>query len=79
MAYRNTRVARDFLRRERQRPTYLKLLLDQRAQQSVQFLSYRTCCGRTVGMVENRLLFVSYTLRGTGIRIISARAAEPFE
>ena len=33
----------------------------------------------TVGMVENRLLFVSYTLRGTRVRIISARAAEPFE
>jgi uncharacterized protein len=33
----------------------------------------------TVGMVENRLLFVSYTLRGERIRIISARPAEPFE
>ncbi len=33
----------------------------------------------TVGMVENQLLFVSYTLREERIRIISARAAEPRE
>jgi uncharacterized DUF497 family protein len=33
----------------------------------------------TVGMVENRLLFVSYTLRSDRIRIISAREAEPRE
>lgn len=33
----------------------------------------------TIGMVENRLLFVSYTLRGKRIRIISARLAEPYE
>ena len=33
----------------------------------------------TVGMVENRLLFVSYTLRDERIRIISARLAEPYE
>lgn len=33
----------------------------------------------TVGMVENRLLFVSYTMRGERIRIISAREAEPRE
>jgi uncharacterized DUF497 family protein len=33
----------------------------------------------TVGMVERRLLFVSYTLRGDRIRIISAREAEPRE
>jgi uncharacterized DUF497 family protein len=33
----------------------------------------------TVGMVGNRLLFVSYTLRGERIRIISAREAEPRE
>jgi uncharacterized DUF497 family protein len=33
----------------------------------------------TVGMVESRLLFVSYTLRSTRIRIISAREAEPRE
>ena len=32
-----------------------------------------------LGMVENRLLFVSYTLRGDRIRIISARKAEPHE
>jgi uncharacterized DUF497 family protein len=29
-------------------------------------------------MVINRLLFVSYTLRGERIRIISARLAEPY-
>lgn len=33
----------------------------------------------TVGMVEDRLLFVSYTLRGERIRIISAREAQPRE
>ena len=33
----------------------------------------------TGGMVEDRLLFVSYTLRGERIRIISARLAEPYE
>jgi len=33
----------------------------------------------TVGMVEDRLLFVAYTLRGDRIRIISARLAEPYE
>jgi len=33
----------------------------------------------TVGMADNRLLFVSYTLRGERIRIISARLAEPYE
>ena len=33
----------------------------------------------TVGMVENRLLFVAYSLRGERIRIISAREAEPRE
>jgi hypothetical protein len=32
-----------------------------------------------LGMVENRLLFVSYTLRDDRIRIISARKAEPHE
>jgi uncharacterized DUF497 family protein len=32
-----------------------------------------------VGMVKNQLLFVSYTLRGERIRIISARKAEPHE
>jgi uncharacterized protein len=33
----------------------------------------------TVGMTEDRLLFVSYTFRGDRIRIISARLAEPYE
>jgi uncharacterized DUF497 family protein len=32
-----------------------------------------------IGMVENRLLFVAYTMRGEVIRIISARKAEPYE
>ena len=32
-----------------------------------------------VGMVEGRLLFVAYTMRGETIRIISARGAEPHE
>lgn len=33
----------------------------------------------TVGMVEEHLLFVAYTMRGEAIRIISARLAEPYE
>jgi uncharacterized DUF497 family protein len=32
-----------------------------------------------IGMVEGRLLFVVYTLRGERVRIISARQAEPHE
>jgi uncharacterized protein len=32
-----------------------------------------------IGMVENRLLFVAYSMRGENIRIISARGAEPHE
>jgi uncharacterized DUF497 family protein len=32
-----------------------------------------------LGMVQNRLLLVAYTMRGEKIRIISARAAEPYE
>lgn len=32
-----------------------------------------------IGMVEGRLLYVVYTLRGDVIRIISARGAEPYE
>jgi uncharacterized protein len=33
----------------------------------------------TIGMVDGRLLFVSYTMRQERIRIISARGAEPYE
>jgi uncharacterized protein len=32
-----------------------------------------------IGMVEGRLLFVGYTIRGDKIRIITARKAEPYE
>lgn len=32
-----------------------------------------------IGLVDGRLLFVSYTIRGTVVRIISARGAEPHE
>lgn len=32
-----------------------------------------------IGMVENRLLYVAYTMRGDSIRLISARGAEPYE
>ncbi len=32
-----------------------------------------------IGMVEDHLLFVAYTMRGDTIRIISARGAEPYE
>ena len=33
----------------------------------------------TLGMVEGRLLFVAYAMRGDVTRIISARLPEPFE
>ena len=32
-----------------------------------------------IGMVDNRLLYVAYAMRGEAIRIISARGAEPHE
>ena len=32
-----------------------------------------------LGMVDGRVLFVAYTMRGDIIRIISAREAEPYE
>jgi uncharacterized protein len=32
-----------------------------------------------IGLVEGRVLFVTYTIRGDVIRIISARGAEPHE
>jgi uncharacterized DUF497 family protein len=32
-----------------------------------------------IGMVDGRMLFVTYTMRGAVIRIISARGAEPHE
>ena len=32
-----------------------------------------------IGMVDDRLLFVAYTMRGEIVRIISARGAEPHE
>jgi uncharacterized DUF497 family protein len=32
-----------------------------------------------IGLVEDRMLFVTYTVRGEVVRIISARGAEPHE
>jgi uncharacterized DUF497 family protein len=32
-----------------------------------------------IGLVEGRMVFVTYTMRGDVIRIISARGAEPHE
>jgi len=32
-----------------------------------------------IGLVDGRMLFVTYTLRGDVIRVISARGAEPHE
>lgn len=32
-----------------------------------------------IGMARDRLLFVAYTMKDEAIRMISARAAEPFE
>jgi uncharacterized protein len=37
------------------------------------------CRYGVIGMVEGRLLFVGYTMRGEKIRIITARKAEPYE
>ena len=41
--------------------------------------SYGEARYTVIGMVENRLLFVAYTMRGDTIRIITARGAEPHE
>jgi len=32
-----------------------------------------------IGMADDRLLYVAYTMRGEAIRMISARGAEPYE
>lgn len=32
-----------------------------------------------IGLVESRMLFVTYAMRGDAVRIISARGAEPHE
>ena len=32
-----------------------------------------------IGLVDNRMLFVTYTMRNDTVRIISARGAEPHE
>ena len=32
-----------------------------------------------IGLVDGRMLFVSYAMRGAAVRIISARGAEPHE
>lgn len=32
-----------------------------------------------IGLVDDRMLFVTYTMRGDMVRIISARGAEPHE
>lgn len=32
-----------------------------------------------IGLVEDRMLFVAYTMRGDKVRVISARGAEPHE
>jgi uncharacterized protein len=41
--------------------------------------NYREGRFNILGMVDGRLLFVAFTLRGDIIRIISARGAEPHE
>ncbi len=50
---------------------------------AVEWLDERVAYGEdrfvVIGMVENRLLYVAYTMRGELIRIISARGAEPYE
>lgn len=32
-----------------------------------------------IGLVDGRMIFVTYTMRGDAVRIISARGAEPHE
>jgi uncharacterized protein len=32
-----------------------------------------------IGLVDGRMLFITYTMRGEAVRIISARGAEPHE
>ena len=50
---------------------------------AVEYVDDREDYGETrliiIGLVDNRLLVVTYTMRDEAIRIISARAAEPFE
>lgn len=50
---------------------------------AIEWLDYRRDADEPrfamLGMVEHRLLFVAYTMRGDRIRIISARKAEPHE
>ena len=50
---------------------------------AVEYVDDREDYGETrliiVGLVDGRLLVVAYTMRDEAIRIISARAAEPFE
>ena len=50
---------------------------------AVEYVDDREDYGETrliiIGLVDNRLLVVAYTMRDEAIRIISARAAEPFE
>ena len=40
---------------------------------------YREPRFNLLGMVDGRVLFVAYTMRGDIVRIISAREAEPYE
>jgi uncharacterized DUF497 family protein len=40
---------------------------------------YGEDCYVIIGMVDNRLLYVAYAMRGEAIRIISARGTEPHE
>lgn len=50
---------------------------------AIEFLDDREDYGEerfiSIGMAEDRILFVAYAIRGDVIRIISARAAEPYE
>ena len=50
---------------------------------AIEYVDDREDYGETrliiIGLVDNRLLAVVYTMRDVVIRIISARAAEPFE
>jgi hypothetical protein len=50
---------------------------------AIEWLDDRQDYGETrfavLGVVEGRVIYVAYTMRGERIRIISARGAEPFE
>jgi uncharacterized protein len=60
-------------------PELLKVFLDPYAIVFDDLDAVGELLSNTIGMVEGRMLFVTYTMRGDVVRIISARGAEPHE